>query len=119
MSYFRRFAWLGTLSLLLAATNLSGLRGASYGEPCDDVNGPSCICGNGWCTAEENPGNCPIDCYCGDGVCSPTETDWPNVCPEDCGNEYGTLSASAERLGTPDATPGAAGADRPVHRLAL
>jgi hypothetical protein len=39
-------------------------------------------CGNDICDNGEYPGACPEDCYCGDGVCSPSEI---GNCNEDCG----------------------------------
>jgi hypothetical protein len=42
------------------------------------------VCGDGYCTHDENAQTCPEDCdtNCGDGLCTGDET--PLTCPADC-----------------------------------
>jgi len=54
------------------------------------IESPTPYCGDGVCSGTETCETCPEDCgecpptpYCGDGVCSGTET--CETCPEDCG----------------------------------
>ena len=65
-----------------------------YGEDC--VNCGDCdaddgcpTCGDGLCTTidpyNENPEDCPQDCFCGDGLCDPDFEDC-DTCLEDCIN---------------------------------
>jgi hypothetical protein len=56
---------------------------------CDDltdIDDPDCgpMCGDGFCTHDEDPQNCPDDCSsnCGDGLCTHPET--AVTCPVDC-----------------------------------
>ncbi|MBL4637053.1 MAG: hypothetical protein JKY56_24580 [Kofleriaceae bacterium] len=49
---------------------------------------PNPMCGDGSCSATEDPCTCPVDCsgvcegICGDGICGDSEDE--NNCPEDC-----------------------------------
>lgn len=51
-----------------------------------DTEGPSSICADGQCDAEETPDSCPEDCSapasCGNGVCDAEES--ITTCPQDC-----------------------------------
>lgn len=50
------------------------------------VAGGGAYCGDGFCSGNETPFNCPADCgvpsFCGDGICNPNEN--LMTCPEDC-----------------------------------
>lgn len=53
-----------------------------------DTADPDCLlpgCGDGYCDQGiEDPGNCSIDCYCGNGTCEVNHGEDPGWCPEDC-----------------------------------
>lgn len=74
---------------------------SKYGDCCSDARDDACdfdciagldldciftggYCGDRKCSGDENPSNCPTDCYCGDTICSdPYET--CASCEVDCG----------------------------------
>jgi hypothetical protein len=65
--------------------------GLCVGQCSNDCGGPACskpgFCGDGQCTGEEKPKDCPMDCgdttTCGDGSCAGSEA--CATCPSDCG----------------------------------
>lgn len=50
-----------------------------------DDGGDLPSCGDGICDAGEDNLMCPADCFCGDGVCAPSEMSGEEIaCGEDC-----------------------------------
>src|SRR4051812_45356124 len=80
--HFRLACWLG----LLAAG--MGVGAACGRAPLGENQIAPATCGDLLCDSHsENPVVCPQDCFCGDSVCSETETRQP--CPTDCASGCG------------------------------
>lgn len=100
------------------------VEGCGDGECSPDEDPHECpedcseICGDGFCTHSEHPCNCADDCdTCGDGVCSRSET--LAECEEDCASgDFVLICNGVFMMGSPSNEEGRE-ADEDLHEVTL